>query len=113
MRAKFLKTRDSGGVGTYVDFKVDWSTLTFEPWNTEGDDPITTYSNRQQSNIPSETIKKSTKGKAKPTGSDLKRNSGASAASDTPEESGTKTRSAIKNLGGKKKRTINKTHKLV
>jgi len=28
---KFLKTRDSGGVGSRVSFKTDWSTLTFEP----------------------------------------------------------------------------------
>jgi hypothetical protein len=31
LTAKLLKTRDSGGVGSTVQFKIDWSTLTFEP----------------------------------------------------------------------------------
>lgn len=55
MRAKFLKTRDSGGVGQYIDFKTDWSTLTFEPWNTENGGGASTWAGNANSNLPSQT----------------------------------------------------------
>lgn len=31
MKAKWLKSRDSGAVGKYITFQLDWSTLTFNP----------------------------------------------------------------------------------
>ncbi len=118
MRAKFLKTRDSGGVGSYVDFKVDWSTLTFEPWNTE-EGGAANFASHVQSNMPNTQhtgpggMTKTTKGKSKPTGSDLKRPStGASAQSDEDDEGNKKPRGIIKGLGGKKK-SLNKSVKLV
>lgn len=54
MRAKFLKTRDSGGVGSYIDFKTDWSTLTFEPWNTEQGGGAPNWAANANSNLPSQ-----------------------------------------------------------
>ncbi len=114
MRAKFLKTRDSGGVGSYVDFKVDWSTLTFEPWNTE-EGGAANFASHVQSNMPNTQhtgpggMTKTTKGKSKPTGSDLKRPStGASSQSDEDDEGNKKPRGIIKGLGGKKK-SLNKS----
>ena len=117
MRAKFLKTRDSGGVGSYVDFKVDWSTLTFDPWNSENGGGAESFSSHVQSNMPNTNtsggMQKTNKGKAKPSGSDLKRPStGASSKSDEEEDGAPKKpRGIIKGLGGKK--TLNKTVKLV
>ncbi len=52
IRAKFIKTRDSGGVGHFVDFKTDWSTLTFEPYETEDGSIAFTSTDHRQSNIP-------------------------------------------------------------
>jgi len=118
MRAKFLKTRDSSGVGSYVDFKVDWSTLTFEPWDSGNGGGAASFSSHVQSNLPTSTgMKKTTKGKAAtPNGSDLKRKSseaaGTSAKSDDNTEIKSKPRGIIKSLGGKKK-SLNKTVKLV
>jgi len=37
IRMKLLKTRDSGGVGKYIDFHIDWSTLSFNPWDIENE----------------------------------------------------------------------------
>ncbi len=54
MRAKFLKTRDSGGVGSYIDFKTDWSTLTFEPLNTEQGGGASNWAANANSNLPSQ-----------------------------------------------------------
>ena len=54
MRAKFLKTRDSGGVGSYIDFKTDWSTLTFEPWNTDQGGGASNWAANANSNLPSQ-----------------------------------------------------------
>ncbi len=54
MRAKFLKTRDSGGVGSYIDFKTDWATLTFEPWNTEQGGGAPNWAANANSNLPSQ-----------------------------------------------------------
>ena len=54
MRAKFLKTRDSGGVGSYIDFKTDWSTLTFEPWNTEHGGGASNWAANANSNFASQ-----------------------------------------------------------
>jgi|SRR5574344_278425 hypothetical protein len=54
MRAKFLKTRDSGGVGSYIDFKTDWSTLTFEPWNTDQGGGAPNWAANANSNLPSQ-----------------------------------------------------------
>ena len=31
MKAKWLKSRDSGAVGKYITFQIDWSTLSFDP----------------------------------------------------------------------------------
>ena len=116
MRAKFLKTRDSGGVNSYVDFKVDWSTLTFAPWNSENGGGAESFSSHVQNNMPavnnSGSMQKTTKGKAKPKGNDLKRPStGAVAKSDEEDVAPKKPRGIIKGLGGKKK--LNKTVKLV
>jgi len=116
MRAKFLKTRDSGGVGSYVDFKVDWSTLTFEPWNTEEGGAVN-FASHVQSNMPTSTggMQKTNKGKSKPNGSDLKRPStpGAEAKSDDESDGQPKkARGIIKGLGAKKK-SLNKSVKLV
>lgn len=54
MRAKFLKTRDSGGVGSYIDFKTDWSTLTFEPWNSDQGGGASNWAANANSNLPSQ-----------------------------------------------------------
>jgi len=100
MRAKFLKTRDSGGVGTYIDFRVDWPTLTFSPFDakSEGDG---TYSTAGLTN-PSTTVqlKRTDKGKAKPK---PKETDDSDDNEDVDAPSGIKTKSVIKNLGGKKK----------
>ena len=39
IRAKLLKTRDSAGVGAYVDFNTDWTTLTFIPRAIDENNP--------------------------------------------------------------------------
>lgn len=54
MRAKFLKTRDSGGVGSYVDFKTDWSTLSFNPWSNEDGGGADNAQTHAYSNLPSQ-----------------------------------------------------------
>ncbi len=54
LRAKFLKTRDSGGVGSYVDFKTDWRTLTFEPWRKEDGGGAPNWQSNAHSNLPSQ-----------------------------------------------------------
>ncbi len=54
MRAKFLKTRDSGGVGSYIDFKTDWATLTFEPLNTEQGGGASNWAANANSNLPAQ-----------------------------------------------------------
>jgi len=123
MRAKFLKTRDSSGVGSTVDFKVDWSTLTFEPWDTTGEnDPaVLNYAaqaqNAAQSLNTDQPLRKTTKGKKKPSGSDLKGNSGAVVKSDDEDDdsstSGKKTKGIIKGLGGKKKKGLNREVKML
>ena len=90
MRAKFLKTRDSGGVGSYVDFKTDWKTLTFEPWNSEQGGGAANWQANAHSNLPSQrgtnaTFEKKTPPTLKkptPTAKPL-----ASVKSDTDEES--------------------------
>jgi len=121
MRAKFLKTRDSSGVGSYVDFKVDWSTLTFAPWDTNGDSDVATLNPAAHAQNASQgtNIQKTTKGKAKPSGGDLRGNksgiSGASSQSDSEGDSttsGKKTKGIIKGIGGKK-RSLNKDVKLL
>jgi hypothetical protein len=55
MRAKFLKTRDSGGVGSYVDFKTDWPTLSFNPWHSEDGGGAANWQQNAHSNLPSQT----------------------------------------------------------
>lgn len=37
LTAKMLKTRDSGGVGQYINFKTDWPSLSFNPWDKKAD----------------------------------------------------------------------------
>lgn len=37
LKAKWLKSRDSGAVGKYIMFKIDWSTLSFNPTENPGD----------------------------------------------------------------------------
>lgn len=54
MRAKLLKTRDSSGVGQYVDFKVDWKTLSFNPWISEAGGGASTWQAHAHSNLPSQ-----------------------------------------------------------
>jgi len=123
MRAKFLKTRDSSGVGSTVDFKVDWSTLTFEPWDTTGENnpSVLNYAaqaqNAAQSLNADQPLQKTTKGKKKPSASDLKGNSGAVVKSDDEDDdsstSGKKTKGIIKGLGGKKKKGLNREVKML
>lgn len=108
LRAKFLKTRDSSGVGSYIDFKVDWSTLTFSPWETNGGD--IDYSKHIKSNHPQVS-------RSRPVAEDIKLpkkkdNSESKEPESTTEENGSKTRSIIKGLGSKKS-SINKTLKLI
>ena len=103
MRAKFLKTRDSGGVGAYIDFKVDWSTLTFSPFDakSQGDGTFSTSGLTNPSTaLSANQLKKTDKGKAKPKPKD---DSDDNEDIDTEESSGAKTKSVIKSLGGKKK----------
>ena len=54
LRAKFLKTRDSGGVGSYVDFKTDWKTLSFNPWLKEDGGGSMSFQSNAYSNLPSQ-----------------------------------------------------------
>lgn len=90
IRAKLLKTRDSGGVNSYVDFKTIWSTLTFEPWNSEQGGGAANWQANAHSNLPSQrgtnaTFEKKTPPTLKkptPTAKPL-----ASVKSDTDEES--------------------------
>lgn len=51
MRMKILKSRDSSGVGKYINFQAHWSTLSFIPFEKDEDENITHDENRK-SNIP-------------------------------------------------------------
>ena len=57
IRAKFLKSRDSGAVGHYVDFTTDWKTLSFIPWSSEDGGGATTWRDNANSNLPSQNGK--------------------------------------------------------
>ena len=105
MRAKFLKTRDSGGVGKYIDFKVDWSTLTFAPFDakSQGDGSYTPYTSNPSTAISADQLKKTDKGKAKPKPKPQDDDIDNEDVDEPEETSGAKTKSVIKNLGGKKK----------
>ena len=54
LRAKLLKTRDSGGVGSYVDFKTDWKTLSFIPFMKEDGGGAPNWQANAHSNLPSQ-----------------------------------------------------------
>lgn len=122
MKAKFLKTRDSGGVGAYIDFKVDWSTLTFAPFDAKGEGGMSFPSaNNQNTSLSADQLKKTDKGKAKPKpkpkdddidNEDIDDN-GSNGSNGLGESSGTKTKSVIKSLGGKKKPFGQKKVKLI
>lgn len=109
MRAKFLKTRDSSGVGSYVDFKVDWSTLSFNPWQTEGAD---NFKQHVQSNMPNiNSIQRTEKGKAQKPSTDDDTPK-ATVKSDNEDGETPKARGIIANVGGRKT-PFKKTVKLV
>jgi len=108
MRAKFLKTRDSGGVGAYIDFKVDWSTLTFAPFDakSQGDGTYMPQVGNSQTSFSADQLKRTDKGKAKPKPQpkeDDIENEDVDDDGKSDESSGAKTKSVIKSLGGKKK----------
>lgn len=110
MRAKFLKTRDSSGVGSYVDFKVDWSTLSFNPWQAEGSD---NFSQHVQSNMPNiNTIQRTVKGKAQKTDDDDDDDTPKATVKSDNEGEAPKARGIIANIGGRKA-PFKKTVKLV
>jgi hypothetical protein len=106
IRAKFLKTRDSGGVGKYVDFKTEWSTLTFDPWHAEDGASAITSQTNLHSNLPSQkgnnerTFVKTTK-------PDLKRKTKKppSAAVKSDADDNTEVKSASSVIRGIKGRT--------
>ena len=54
IRAKLLKTRDSAGVGNYVDFRTEWATLSFIPWDSEQGGGAVNWQANAQSNLPSQ-----------------------------------------------------------
>lgn len=109
MRAKFIKTRDSGGVGSYVDFKTDWATLTFEPHDTEDGGGALSSADHRQSNIPKysgngggqKEFKKPDAVKKEIPTAIVKSNDQES--DDEPVESKISTAGAIRKLGGKTK----------
>jgi hypothetical protein len=108
MRAKFLKTRDSGGVGKYIDFKVDWSTLTFAPFDAKSEGDGTYRPSGGAPALSADQLKRTDKGKAKPKPKpkedDIENIENEDVDDKAAEESsGTKTKSVIKSLGGKKK----------
>ncbi len=107
MKAKWLKSRDSGAVGKYIMFKIDWSTLTFAPTDNPGDNngntpTININSGKTATTTSSdgkETMAPAKKGKA-PTGSSLlnkgKNRKKVSRSATTEEESGDDTPSVPK-----------------
>ena len=54
IRAKFLKSRDSGAVGQYIDFKTDWKTLSFIPFMKEDGGGAPNWQANAHSNLPSQ-----------------------------------------------------------
>ena len=108
MKAKFLKTRDSGGVGKIISFQVDWSTLTFSPIDVDSSDPNSfnlTTSNSAPS-LTADQLKRTTKGKAKPKEDNIENEDNTKTESTeqkSKETTKSKTTSVIKKLGGRKK----------
>jgi len=110
MRAKILKSRDSSGVGKYIQFQAKWSTLTFEPFENENDDDSNQYkgSNKKNNN---ETKEFSRREPNKNKKMDLRRDSKKKVilSEDNPVEKNNNekkvnnTRSVIKNLKGRNK----------
>lgn len=112
MRAKFLKTRDSGGVGACVDFKVDWSTLTFEPYDAKSQGDGTYRPSSPETAISADYLKRTTKGKAQPKPEPKDNSDDNTDVDEEAPSSGKKTKSVIKSLGGKKKAFGSKKVKL-
>ncbi|RLC44416.1 MAG: hypothetical protein DRH57_09195 [Candidatus Cloacimonadota bacterium] len=103
LKAKWLKSRDSGAVGKYITFQIDWSTLSFDPIENpdaqgHSNNPTIHIKSPQVVTSPDGTesmapSKKGTSGKV--TGSNLrgksskktfKKSSAASNAPDTEDE---------------------------
>jgi len=115
MRAKFLKTRDSGGVGQSVYFRQEWQTLSFVPHIPEdGAVELKTLQSSGSANLPSQksefklTQKKPTvvKDENRPTAvvkANDEKPTAVVKADDATDGNGQKTRSIIKGLSGRNK----------
>lgn len=110
MRAKILKSRDSAGVGGYINFHAQWATLSFVPFEKDEDEKVSTQEQNRQSNIPKKSNGNSQKDFSKQTKPNLKRDKkqiklGEDNPVDKPngDENASATRSVINGIKGRNK----------
>ena len=118
LRMKFLKTRDSAGVGSYVDFKTEWNPLSFVPvtdeegggaanWkaNATSNNSISNEEKFKKMNQSKPDLRRSNKNKDKETDDD------SSSDKEKPKAGG--TAAALRKTGINKKKPLGKKVKLV
>ncbi len=113
---KFLKTRDSAGVGSYVDFITEWSTLSFNPVMEEEGGGASNWKENANSNHSTANEKKFEK--KEPSKPDLRttnknRNKDVTKSSDEEKPKTGGTAAALRKTGINKKRTFGKKVKLI